>query len=218
MQRTSRFPRFAAAILIGLLAFVVVGVTSVVAFPGGYQIFISQDGRQIESHDKTRAFGLDSNKNWLLSGGNFTVTGTLTAAGVLTTGQPSADNTTALGASNKRWSALYVGPGGIVNNGPSVPNLVEVSTNYNATGAEGDIGVNTTSAAVGIYLPDVTTLPGGLKLSVFDEGGAFASHNCFIYTHSPQTINGNGSSMTMNTAYGRVNVQSNLGATTWFGH
>lgn len=66
---------------------------TVMAFTGGEQFFISQDQKQLESADKTRALGIDSDRNWRFAGGSLV---------------PAVTNSLDLGSSTLKWRKAYL--------------------------------------------------------------------------------------------------------------
>lgn len=113
-------------ILAMVLAVVMVNICD--AYTGGERLFWARDQRELQSLDKTRALGLNSDRNWQFKGGhivptttntldlgtsavkfrNLYLAGTITSGGVTTTYQPSADNTDDLGTnSTGRWKDIF---------------------------------------------------------------------------------------------------------------
>lgn len=76
-----------------LLATVLCLAGTVMAFTGGEQFFISQDQKQLESADKTRALGIDSDRNWRFAGGSLV---------------PAVTNSLDLGSSSLKWRKAYL--------------------------------------------------------------------------------------------------------------
>jgi len=85
------------------------------------------------------------------------------------------------------------------------------ATSLYADNTDSIIGVTSTSAARGIYMPDVTTTVAGQIFVVTDESGGANSHNIIVYGNGSDTIDGSATS-TISSNYGVLRLYS-TGAT-----
>jgi len=84
----------------------------------------------------------------------------------------------------------------------SDPRVVAVSAAYTVLDADTDVAVNSTGGAIAIAVP--ATYPEGQELLIWDEGGAGGTNAITITVGGGETVNGSGSTVTINSNYGRA--------------